>query len=146
MTLKNVEMKYWTMWPTVAVHLVLGIVWYIVFQAPFMAVLDKPVPVNHLNLLGTSALVALVHNFVLIHIIAMGISLQNDPKQNRLVAGMMGAFWCWLGFVAMTGIPATQYEHRSLMVYILNTFYMLVSMLISGAILGEWGVIPKKAN
>jgi hypothetical protein len=70
----------------------------------------------------------------LAHVIHWG---EAEPK--NLVVGLFAAFLCWLGFVAFTSINSVTYEHKPVKLYLINTGYQLVSMLIMGAILAVWG-------
>ena len=58
---------------------------------------------------------------------------------NRDLVGLFAAFLSWLGFVAFTGINSVTYEHKPVKLYLINTGFQLVSMLIMGAILAVWG-------
>jgi hypothetical protein len=51
--------------------------------------------------------------------------------------GWVGAL-AWLGFVATIMVPATFYEKRPPMLFVINGAYQLVGMVIMGAILGAW--------
>jgi hypothetical protein len=70
----------------------------------------------------------------LAHVIRWG-----EAEPNKVVVGLFAGFLCWLGFVAFTGINIVTYEHKPLKLYLINTGFQLVSMLIMGAILAVWG-------
>ena len=70
----------------------------------------------------------------LAHVIRWG-----EAEPNKVAVGLFAGFLCWLGFVAFTGINIVTYEHKPLKLYLINTGFQLVSMLIMGAILAVWG-------
>jgi hypothetical protein len=47
-------------------------------------------------------------------------------------------FFAWLGFIAVTQVPATIYEGRSWRFFAINAGYLLVALLLMGAILAAW--------
>lgn len=77
---------------------------------------------------------SLLMALALAHVIHWG-----EAEPNNMVVGLFAGLLCWLGFVAFTGINIVTYEHKPLKLYLLNSGYQLVSMLIMAAILAVWG-------
>lgn len=57
---------------------------------------------------------------------------------NSVSAALFVAFLNWLGFVAFTMVNTVTYERKPVQLYLLNTGYQLVSMLIMGAIVAAF--------
>lgn len=53
-------------------------------------------------------------------------------------AGAFIGFLCWLGFIAAPAFPQGIYERRPTKLFLINTGYWLVGLLIIGALLAVW--------
>ena len=74
---------------------------------------------------------ALIQVYVLAHFLAYAGAIS-------WIGGMTGGFWAWLGFVATTSISGFLWERRSFPSYLLSNGYMLLVLLVAGAIIGAW--------
>lgn len=54
------------------------------------------------------------------------------------VEGMQLGFWLWLGFVMPVQSSIVLWENKSWKLFVLNTAYQLVSLLVMGGILAVW--------
>ncbi|HLC90318.1 MAG TPA: DUF1761 domain-containing protein [Candidatus Nanoarchaeia archaeon] len=54
------------------------------------------------------------------------------------LSGMMVGFWAWLGFVATTTVGGVLWENKPWSLWLLNNGHNLVTLLITGAIVGAW--------
>jgi len=52
--------------------------------------------------------------------------------------GASVAFWAWLGFVMPVQLGVVLWENKPSSLFLLNTAYSLVSLLVAGAILAAW--------
>lgn len=59
-------------------------------------------------------------------------------KYSGLAAGATLGFWLWLGFLATSLLGAVLWEGKPWGLYILNSAYWLVNLLVIGAALGYW--------
>jgi hypothetical protein len=53
--------------------------------------------------------------------------------------GMAVGFFNWLGFVAVVTIGGVTYERKPFKLFLLINGYLLISLLVMGAILAVWG-------
>lgn len=53
-------------------------------------------------------------------------------------AGAILGFWLWLGFLATSLTGSVLWENKSWSLYVLNSAYWLVNLLVIGAALGYW--------
>jgi len=79
----------------------------------------------------TNFIAGLVTAFVLAVFIS---SLGMSGWDNGLTAG----FWIWLGFLAPVMLGSVLWEGKPFKLYVLNTSYWLINLLIMGMILGIW--------
>ncbi len=56
----------------------------------------------------------------------------------RLGGGVALAFWIWLGFAATKNLSAVLWERKSWSLWVLNSAYDLIGLLIAGWIIGSW--------
>lgn len=74
---------------------------------------------------------ALVMSYVLAHIV-------DYVQATTIVGGVESGFWLWLGFVATTGSASVLFEGRPAGLYLINSGYYLVSLIVMGMILAAW--------
>jgi hypothetical protein len=78
---------------------------------------------------------ALVMAYALAHsIIFAGAYLH----QSGLVAGLQGAIWSWLGFVAPVTLGSVLWDGKPWKLWAINSGYFLVTLIVMGLILGYW--------
>lgn len=81
------------------------------------------------------ALGALIMAYVLAHSIIFGGAYLNASGLN---AGLQGAFWSWLGFVAPVTLGAVLWDGKPWKLWFINAGYYLVVLLVMGTIIGLW--------
>jgi Protein of unknown function (DUF1761) len=74
---------------------------------------------------------ALIQVYVLAHFLAYAGAVS-------WIGGMTGGFWAWLGFIATTTISGFLWERKPFASYLLANGYMLLVLLVAGAIIGAW--------
>ncbi len=57
---------------------------------------------------------------------------------NTWMLGLQLGFWVWLGFIATVNIGIVLWERKPCKLFLINTGYWLVSLLMMGAIIGGW--------
>ncbi len=55
-----------------------------------------------------------------------------------IVEGLRTAFLCWLGFVAATKMTNYLFERKTVKLFLINSIYHLVNLLIASVILSVW--------
>lgn len=118
------------------IYLILGFLWYgPLFGRRWMALMSiTPSGMNSATMIRTTAgsfVVALVMFYVL--------SLVVDWTGARTAgAGIWAGFLMWLGFVGTIMFNSVLYESRPVALYVLNTAYHLIALLVAGALLAVW--------
>lgn len=72
-------------------------------------------------------LIAAIMSYVMAHFV-------DYLQATTAAAGMQVGFWTWLGFVATVQLNGVLWEKKPFKLYVLNTSYQLVSLLMMGAI------------
>ncbi len=80
---------------------------------------------------GTRFVTTLVAAYVLARILV-------HTEATTLVAGIETGFLIWLGFVATFALDGVLFEKRPFKLYLINSGYYLVSLMLMGALLGLW--------
>lgn len=55
-----------------------------------------------------------------------------------LMEGAMIGFWMWLGFITTTQVGVILWDQKPVKLYMINTLYSLVALIVTGAILAMW--------
>jgi len=114
---------------------IVGALWYsLLFAKPWMALTNHTPgerPKGAVVAMISSFIGGLIMNFMLIHLIVWGFA-------NTMQRGAFVGFICWLGFIAVPLYSEKVYERRPTNLFLINAGYWLVSLLISGTILGCW--------
>jgi hypothetical protein len=117
-------------------NIIIAAVWYAVI---FGRVWHKLTGIKEIKISGTNiAMVltgSLIMSFVLYHSIAFGNAYVN---MQGIEGGLMGGLFGWLGYIAPVTLIAKIYERRSWTLWLLDTGFWLVSLLVMGMILSFW--------
>lgn len=134
------DVNYVTVIVAAVVYMILGFLWYgPLFGKPWMKLIGmgsrdmqaakKGMQITH----ALTMLAAIVMFYVLIHFI-------NVSNATTASEGAMVGFWAWLGFVATTGANDFFFsvKPKPWNLYFLNQGYLLVGLMMGGAILAGW--------
>lgn len=73
--------------------------------------------------------------YVLAVMISYAVAVFSEPA---FLYGMLAAFLCWFGFVAALSLIHNLFAQRSIILWLIDSGYILAAMLISGSIIAEW--------
>ena len=116
---------------------ILGAVWYspALFAKPWMAMLGITPDLSKRKSMVfgmiSSFVGSLILSFVLLHTILWSGAA-------TYAAGAFIGFLNWLGFIAAPNFAQSIYEGRPTKLFLINTGYWLVGMLITGGLLAVW--------
>lgn len=77
----------------------------------------------------------LITSYVLAVIIDYSVDVYSTPQ---FLYGILAAFLCWFGFVAAISLIHNLFAQRPTVLWLIDSGYVLMALLISGAILAEW--------
>lgn len=115
----------------------LGFLWFmVVFREPYLQGLGKTAEALAK---GPSTLVAATMQLIGSLVMAYVLALLMERSSAQTVSG--GLWWgllAWLGFVAAVIGPLYAFQAFSLTFFLISAGYPLVTLLVTGAILGGW--------
>ena len=116
----------------------LGAFWYSpkLFGSQWAAALsvsaeDIQAEFNPARTYGTRFVTTLVAAYVLARILV-------HTEATTMVVGIETGFLVWLGFVATFALDRVLFEKRPFKLYLINSGYYLVSLMLMSALLGLW--------
>jgi len=85
--------------------------------------------------MGGEMVAAFVSTFVISYVLAIFIKY---TQATTIMTGIQTGFWLWLGFLATSQLGMVLWYKKPFKVYLIDTFYYLVILAISGAIIAVW--------
>lgn len=131
------DVNYWAVLVAAITNMVIGFIWYStpVFGTVWMKLMGlKPSDAKKVNMaraMGLMFVGALVSAFVLAQAV-------NYAQATTALEGAQVGFWLWLGFVATTSLGDYTFGKKPSLLYWIGNGYWLVTLLVTGAILGLW--------
>ncbi len=110
-----------------------GAAWYGAFAKPWMKAVgytEEPAPNPKIYI------VAIIAQLVIAYMLA---ALFRHFPSVDLASGMLGAFFCWLGFCVAPMAVNHRFQDKGWDLTLIDGGYWLVVFLLQGAILGWWG-------
>jgi len=132
----QVSVNYLAITVAAIINLILGFLWYgPLFGRRWMALSN----ITPQQMAGGSIAKTTVGSFITALIMFYILSLVVDWSGAKSIgAGAAAGWWMWLGFVGTVMLNSVLYERRPVALYVLNTAYHLVSLIIGGALLAVW--------
>ena len=134
--MQSFPINWWAVLVAALVKIVLGAVWYspIAFLPQWMTAVG--IGEAHMKrafpkAIGVDIVGALVMAYVLVHAV-------HYAGAHTLGQGAAIGFFGWLGFIGLVTLGQVIYENRPMRHYLINNAYLLISLLIMGAILAVW--------
>jgi hypothetical protein len=127
----------WAILVSAVIQWILGAVWYspVLFAKPWMAMLKiTPDPDKRKSMIFgmiSSFIGSLILSFVLWHMI-------NWAGATSYAGGAFVGFLNWLGFIAAPNFAQGIYEGRPVKLFLINSGYWLVGILVTGGLLAVW--------
>lgn len=129
--------RHLAVWIASIVFFVLGAIWYTVMQAPWLAGIGKTMD-EIANAHGASPIPYVV-GFVAILVMCYTLAwLMQRLHAATLVAGLRLGAIVAIGFIAATLALNYGFEARSVMLWLINSVYVVVGLALAGAIIGGW--------
>ena len=135
---QQVDLLWWAVLAAVPIPLAVGAAWYSPFG--FAKAWMRRAGLDESRLAGGRGLavglaVATAGSFLLAWVLATTLAF---AETQDAVEGMLGGFFCWLGFTAATFATNDAMERRPMGLWAINAGYWLVVFLADGALLGAW--------
>lgn len=137
-----VPINYLAVLGAAIVGFAIGAAWYgPLFGKKWQALMGfTPESMKSMKLSATQAMAGgfvatLVMAYVLAHALIFASSYLNV---SGISAGLQAGFWNWLGFIVPVTLGVVLWEGKPWSLWILNTGYYLVLLLVMGTILALW--------
>ena len=85
---------------------------------------------------GKAVAVDVIGSFLMAFVLVHAVRYAGATTASQ---GIAVGFFNWLGFVAVVTIGIVTYERRPFKLFLINNGYLLISLLVMGAILAVWG-------
>lgn len=126
-------MNHLAVWVAAIVYFLFGYLWYgVLFTAAWTSLMGTQMAA------GTPALY--VESFVLGLILAYatGMALSRRPEDLTVSQGISFALFMGIALYATQTLNTALYAHTPLMLWLINTGYVVIGFAIIGAIVGGW--------
>ena len=138
----SVDINYLAVLAMTVFSLILGSVWYgPLFGKQWMSAMKVPkaeidkAKKKGMKGMWKSYLFQFVGSLVMVYILAMFVKYSGSTT---LLNGALVGLWIGVGFSAAKNIGSVIWEGRPKSLYLINTFYDIVFLMISGAVLAVW--------
>ena len=129
--------RHLAVWIASIVFFVLGAIWYSVMAAPWAAGIGKTMDQLAREQAGSPLPYAI--GFVAILVMCYTLAwLMHRLQAATLTSGLRVGGIVAIGFVAATLAMNYGFESRSVMLWMINSVYVVVGLALAGAIIGGW--------
>jgi hypothetical protein len=135
--MREIPIHFFAVLGAAVAKMALGALWYspALFVKPWMkmsGVTEEQLKQGMGKALAVDFVGSFLMAFVLVHAIRYA-------EATSVLPGLAVGFLNWLGFVAVATIGSVTYERKPFNLFLLNNGYLLISLLVMGAILAVWG-------
>ncbi len=137
----EIQVNYISVLVAAVVSFFIGALWYspLMFAKQWVKATGKTIE-DLMGGAGTFAYLVsfvawLIASYVLAVFVDYGVDLNARPQ---FLYGLLAGFLCWFGFVAAISLIHNLFAQRLRTLWLIDSGYILVAFLISGAILAEW--------
>jgi hypothetical protein len=129
-------LNHWAVLVSALILWVLGATWYspALFVKPWMKALGVT-PDGEKKGLAAGMISSFIGDLILSLVLWHFVTWADATTYGR---GAFIGFLCWLGFIAAPAFPQGIYERRPFSLFLINTGYWLVGLLITGGLLAVW--------
>lgn len=138
--METFDLNYLSVLVAAIIQFILGAFWYspVLFGKKWMKLsgltmesIDQSKKKGMWKYYFASFLSALVMAFVLAHVIFAF-------KVSSAYEAMVTAFWMWMGFIATVSLGSILWEGKSFHLYLINTGYYLVALILMSEVIFLW--------
>ena len=140
MTIPNISVNYFAVLAATVASMIIGALWYspVLFGNVWMRLSGKnkkDIDKSKQKGIGKSYLIAFFGSFVMVYVLAHFIAYVGADD---IASGIQLGFWVWMGFIATVALGTVLWDGKPIKLYLINVFYQLVSLVVSGVILAVW--------
>lgn len=129
--------NWWAVLVCMVASVMIGFVWYgPLFGKVWMKESGITMP-DKTPSMKKPIVMSLIGAFLMAYILNNGLTFGNAYIAG-IPAGMLGAFWYWVGFVVPVQLSFVAWEGKSWKLFCIQAGYWLVLLLVMGGILAGW--------
>lgn len=131
----NSDVNYVAILVSAIIYMVLGALWYspLLFKKTWLSYTG--LREEDIKGEGVTYFLAFIVALVISYVLALFI--QATQALTALQGALVG-FWAWLGFIVTTHFSGVIWEKRPFNLYLIQVVYLLIVLVISGALLAVW--------
>jgi len=135
------EINYLAVIVAAIIPMLVGSIWYgPLFGQKWMDLMGKTeeelkAGFNPAKSYGITFVFAIIMSYVLAHVLAVW---GDAYGAEGVMAGIQAGFWVWIGFVLTIGWQRVAFENINMTLWILNTLYNLVVLILMAILLSVW--------
>ena len=134
--MQELSLNYWVILGAGVLKFMLGGLWYsALFRKQWVKLVGLTPKQLKSGMRGQSMAIEFVGNLFMAYVLAYAVRFAGG---HSLEAGLCAGFFNWLGFVAVIQIHSVIFEMKPWKLYLINTSYQLLGMLIMGVVLALW--------
>jgi len=137
-----VPINLWAVLVAAIASMILGFLWYgPIFGKQWMAMmgLTKESMANMKMSANKAYALGFAGSIIMAYVLAHALAFANAYLGTEgIYAGVMVGFWNWLGFIAPVTLGIVLWENKPWKLWILNSGYYIVSLIVMGVILALW--------
>jgi hypothetical protein len=133
------SVNWWAVIVAAVVKFVIGSGWY---MSPVGKQWQAAVALDELKMragMAPALIVDIIANLVMAYVLARFVLYAGA---GTIMSGALIGLMAWLGFIATVTLSSNTYEQRPLKLFVINNIYLLVSLVVMGAILAAWQGVP----
>ena len=136
----QVDVNYLAVFAAAVVGMALGALWYspVLFGKTWMSLTglsEETLTKAKEKGMAKSYLIGFIGTLIMSYVLA---HITSYASATTFLEGSLAGFWIWLGFIAPVALGTVLWEGKPVKLYILNTSYYLVALVLMGAILAVW--------
>jgi hypothetical protein len=134
--MESLPINWWAVIVAAIAMFVIGAVWYSppLFAKRWRDLLGMSEEQMRAGLVG-GMVAGIIGNLVMAYVLARFIGYYGE---HSFGSGILIGFMAWIGFVAAVTIGQVFYERRPFSLWLINNAYLLIGLLVMGAIIGLW--------
>ena len=135
----DIEVNYLVILVSAIISFIIGALWYSLLfgksWTKLMGFSAKDIEKTKKKSMAKTYLIGFVAQLILAYVLANFV-IYADAK--TFSEGIQVGFFIWLGFVATISLGMILWEKKSIKLYLINTGYWLISLIIQSMILSVW--------
>jgi hypothetical protein len=133
------SVNWWAVIVAAVVKFVIGSGWY---MSPVGKQWQAVVGLDEAKMragMAPALIVDIIANLVMAYVLARFVLYAGA---GTIMSGALIGLMAWLGFIATVTLSSNTYEQRPLKLFVISNVYLLVSLVVMGAIIAAWQGVP----